>query len=99
MQTQNLISADEFCIHHQVEYSFINSLQEYGLIEVKIIDESRFIDEEKLFELEKFVRLRYDLDINLEGIEAITFLLKKVTGLQAQVNVLKNKLSLYEDVE
>ena len=78
MQTQDLISAEEFCIHHQVEYSFINSLQQFGLIEVKTIEENRFIDAEKLFDLEKFVRLHYDLDINLEGIEAITYLLEKV---------------------
>src|SRR5450432_1057897 len=97
MQTPHLISADEFCIHHQVEYSFINSLQQYGLIEVKTIEESRFIDSEKLFELEKFVRLHYDLDINLEGIEAITYLLEKVESLQDELNALKNKLSLYED--
>src|SRR5258708_24978164 len=97
MQTQHLISAEEFCIHHQVEYSFINSLHQFGLIEIKTIEETRFIDTEKLSELEKFVRLHYDLDINLEGIEAITFLLQKVEGLQDEINALKNKLNLYED--
>ena len=99
MATPRLISADEFCIHHQVEYSFINSLQQFGLIEVKTIEENRFIDSEKLFDLEKFVRLHYDLDINLEGIEAITYLLEKVESLQNEVNLLKNKLRLYEDPE
>ena|ERR1700733_4698437 len=99
MQEQHLISADEFCFHHQVEYSFIDSLQQFGLIEVKTIEESRFIDSEKLFELEKFVRLHYELDINLEGIEAITYLLQKVKNLQEELNSLKSKLSLYEDAE
>ena len=99
MPAPRLISAEEFCIHHQVEYSFINSLQQFGLIEVKTIEENRFIDAEKLFDLEKFVRLHYDLDINLEGIEAITYLLEKVKSLQEEVNLLKNKLRLYEDTE
>ncbi len=99
MQTQHLISAEEFCVHHHVEYSFINSLQQFGLIEVKTIEENRFIDPEKLTDLEKFVRLHYDLDINLEGIEAITYLLQKVKSLQDEVNMLKNRLSLYEDTE
>lgn len=98
METENLISAEEFCIHHHVEYSFINSLQQVGLIELKTIEKSRFIDPDKLFDLEKFVRLHYDLDINLEGIEAITYLLKKVENLQDEVNTLKNRLSLYEDI-
>jgi chaperone modulatory protein CbpM len=97
MQTTHLISADEFCIHHQVEYSFITSLHQLGLIEVKTIEESRFIDSEKLIELEKFVRLHYDLDINLEGIEAITYLLQRVKSLTDEVNTLRNKLSFYED--
>ncbi len=99
MQTTHLISADEFCIHHQVEYSFINSLAQYGLIEVKTIEENRFIEPEKLTELEKFVRLHYDLDINLEGIEAITYLLEKVKDLQDEVNTLKNRLRLFEEIE
>lgn len=97
MQAQHLISADEFCIHHHVEYSFINSLQQFGLIEIKTIEKNRFIDSERLFDLEKFVRMHYELDINLEGIEAITFLLQKVKALQDEVNTLKNKLSLYQD--
>jgi len=98
MQTQHLISAEEFCIHHQVEFSFINSLQQFGLIEVKTIEENSFIDQEKLSDLEKLVRLHYDLDINLEGIEAITFLLQKMESLQDEINALKNRLSLYEEI-
>ena len=97
MQPQHLISADEFCIHHQVEYSFINSLQQFGLIEISTVEENRFIDSDKLIDLEKFVRLHYDLDINLEGIESINHLLQKVKSLQDEINILKNKLSLYED--
>ncbi len=99
MQTQYLISADEFCMYHKVEHSFLNSLQQFGLIEVKIIEENRFIEPEKLSDLEKFVRLHYDMDINLEGIEAITYLLDKIKTLKDEVNVLKNKLSLYEQVQ
>ncbi|MEO6454395.1 MAG: chaperone modulator CbpM [Ginsengibacter sp.] len=99
MQTQHLISAEEFCFHHQVEYSFINSLHQFGLIEIKTIEENRFIDPEKLTELEKFIRLHYDLDINLEGIEAITSLLQKVKSLQYEINTLKSRLSLYESIE
>ena len=99
METPHLIPADEFCTHHKVEYSFINSLQQFGLIEITTIEENRFIDTENLTELEKFVRLHYDLEINLEGIEAITYLLEKVKSLQHEINFLRNKLSLYEERE
>ena len=96
---KRLISTDEFCTLYKVEYSFINSLHQFGLIEITTIEENRFIDTESLTELEKFVRLHYDLEINLEGIEAITYLLEKVKGLQHEINFLRNKLSLYEDTE
>lgn len=97
METPHLISADEFCSHHKVEYSFINSLHEFGLIEITTIKENRFIDTDNLNDLEKFVRLHYDLDINLEGIEAITYLLEKVKSMQQEINLLKNRLSIYEE--
>ena len=96
METPRLIPADEFCSYHNVEYSFINSLHEFGLIEITTIEENRFIDTESLTDLEKFARLHYDLDINVEGIEAITYLLEKVKSMQHEINLLKNKLSMYE---
>ena len=94
---EHLIPADEFCTHYKIEYSFISSLQQYGLLETKTIDKTTFIDEEHLQNLEKFVRLHYDLDINLEGIEAIIYLLNRVKNMQEEIIELKNKLRLYED--
>ena len=97
MEQEHLISTEEFCSHYQVEYSFINSLDEYGLIEIKRINETAFIDTDKLTELEKLVRLHYDLEINLEGIEAITFLLNRVKEMQNEIVLLRHRLSLYEN--
>ena len=94
MKTPHLISADEFCTHHKVGYSFIASLQEFGLIEITTLEQGRFIEAESLKELEKFARLHYDLDINLEGIEAITYLLEKIKSQQHEINLLQSKLSL-----
>lgn len=94
-----LVSADEFCLHHNIELSFISALQQFGLIEITTIEQNRFVETERLHDLEKFVRLHYDLDINLEGIEAINYLLQKVKNLQGEINVLRNRLTLYEDVE
>jgi chaperone modulatory protein CbpM len=96
---EHLISTQEFCTLYQVEYSFINSLQQHGLIEITTIDQHSFIDHDHLKNVEKLVRLHYDLDINLEGIEAITYLLNKVNNMQAEIMELKNKLSLYENEE
>ena len=93
---EHLISTEEFCIHYNVEYSFIDSLQQYGLIEITRVNESAFIDTDKLNEIEKLVRLHYDLDINLEGIEAITYLLNRIKNMQTEITTLRNRLNMYE---
>ena len=95
---EHLISTDDFCTHYKVEYSFISSLQEHGLIEITTIDQHSFIDHDHLKNVEKLVRLHYDLDINLEGIEAITYLLNRVKDMQQEIMELKNRLSNYEDI-
>ena len=96
---EHLISTDDFCTHYKVEYAFISSLQQHGLIEITTIDEHSFIDHDHLKNVEKLVRLHYDLDINLEGIEAITYLLNRVKNMQEEIVTLKNRLRLYEDEE
>jgi len=96
MNQEHLISTAEFCTHYKVEYSFIDSLDRYGLIKITRINENAFIDIDKLTELEKLVRLHYDLEINLEGIEAITYLLNRVKTLQDEIVGLRNRLSIYE---
>lgn len=97
MENGHLISTEVFCSNHKIEIAFINSLQEYGLVEVTTIKETSYIDPDQLQNLEKILRLYYDLDINIEGIEAITHLLNRVNDMQHEINMLKNKLSLFED--
>ncbi len=96
MQIDNLIALDEFCAKHEIEISFVDSLQQYGLIEITTIENAWFIDSNQLLQLEKFVRFYYELDINLEGIETISHLLQRVNALQNELVVLKNRLGIYE---
>jgi hypothetical protein len=96
MQEENSISANEFCLHHNIEVSFIQSLQEYGLVEITTSQEGSFITINQLGEVEKLMRLHYDLNINFEGIDAITHLLKKLQSMEDEMLRLKNKLRLYE---
>jgi chaperone modulatory protein CbpM len=96
MQTEDLIAANELCIHHNIEYSFISSLSEYGLIEITTIEETRYIPANQLQKLEQYIRLHVDLDINPPGIEAISYLLDRIEAMQRQITSLQNKLRLYE---
>jgi len=97
MQIEDMIAADEFCIHHNIETSFIYSLKESGLLEITVVDEKTFVPVSQLPHLEKLVRLYYEMDINLEGIETITYLLQRMDEMQQQVLQLSNRLSMYEE--
>ncbi|MDP4208193.1 MAG: chaperone modulator CbpM [Bacteroidota bacterium] len=99
MQTENLIAIEEFCANHNIEISFISTLEQTGLIEIITIEETWFIDVSQLQYLEKFVRFYYELGINIEGIETITHLLQRINGLQDEITALKNRLRLYEPNE
>ncbi len=96
MQSEYLIAVDEFCACHDIEISFVNSLQQTGLIETTIIGGVWFIDAEQLQQLEKYIRFYYELDINLEGIESIMHLLQRVNAMHDEITSLKNRLRLYE---
>ena len=93
MDKDQLIPAKDFCIYHNVEYSFINSLEDSGLISITSVEQSAYISADEIQKLEKLIRLHYDLDINLEGIETIYYLLEKVEQMQKEILHLKNKIA------
>ena len=97
MENEHLISADVFCMAHQIDRSFIFSLQEIGLLEVTVVEENIYISKAQLSELEKMIRMHFELEINLEGIDAIGHLLTKVADLSEEVRVLRNRLERYSE--
>jgi hypothetical protein len=99
MQTEYLVAVDEFCACHNIDISFISSLQQTGLIEIHTIEETGFIESSQLQQVEKCIRFHYDMDINIEGIETITHLLQLITSLQSEITMLRNQLRLYESNE
>lgn len=98
MQKDQLISTDDFCTHYSVDHSFITSLQDQGLIRLRSEDNVQFIHIEELHLIEKLVRFHYDMDINIEGIDAIFNLLQKVTTMHEEILFLRNKLRNYEEL-
>jgi hypothetical protein len=99
MYPENLIPINEFCTIHNIETSFITSIRKTGLIEITIIEKEEYIHTSQLQELEKIVHLYYELDINLEGIETISHLLRRINDLQNEITALNNRLRLYESNE
>ena len=96
MQEPHLILVDTFCLSHNIEVSFLQHLSDSGLIELSDVEGQLFVSEDQLSDVEHLVRLRYDLDINIEGIEAITHLLHRVNNMQQEIRSLKNILLIYQ---
>jgi chaperone modulatory protein CbpM len=88
----NLIATKEICTYHDVEYTFINSLGEAGLVKLKTVKKDAYIPETELQKLEKMIRMHHELDINVAGIEAIIHLLDRVEQMQEELRVLRNRM-------
>jgi hypothetical protein len=96
MDPVEMIVLDKFCASHQVEISFVRSLEDHGLIEIIIVNETLCVPGNELPKLEQIVRLHHELNINPEGIDAINNLLQQVESLQNEITELRNKLNFYE---
>ncbi|SDS58294.1 MerR HTH family regulatory protein [Polaribacter sp. KT25b] len=98
METENLISIQQFCEHYSIPKTFMNDLKEYELIEIIVAENDDYIKITQITEVEKMIRLHYDLNINLEGVDVIYNLLNQVDTLKKEVTDLQNKLRFYDNV-
>jgi chaperone modulatory protein CbpM len=96
MQKEEMIAANEFCLYHNIELSFIYSLNELGLIEIIQIDKKIFVPFHQIKHLEKLMRFKEEMDINIEGIHTIAHLLQRISNMQLHILQLKNRLAFYE---
>ena len=96
MNLDQFIATEELCERYSVEHTFIRSLNNSGLLEVVTVEKREYVHCDKMADFEKLLRLHYDLDINLEGMEAIKHLLDRVTQLREENLALRNRLGLYE---
>lgn len=91
-----LITIQEYCIHHHTDVSFIEALEQNGLIHIIRTEETQSIDYEELEQLERYTRLYHDLDINVEGIEVVGYLLEKMDEMKRHIYELEERLKKYE---
>jgi DNA-binding transcriptional MerR regulator len=96
MNTEQLIPISELSLRLGVETSFILTLEEHGLIKTVTTEQNLFIDVLELPQLEKMVRLHEELEINIEGIQAISHMLERIDDMQTEIADLQNRLRLYE---
>ena len=97
MDTEKYIPVLHLCDLYQIEISFFNEFNEEGLIELVSRQNSMYVHEDKLYKVERIIRIYRELNVNIEGIDVVLNLLEKVDKLQNEVNSMHSRLRLYED--
>jgi len=97
MDTEKYIPVLHLCDLYQIEISFFKELNEVGLIEMVSRQNSMYVHEDKLYKVERIIRIHRELNVNIEGIDVVLNLLEKVDKLQNEVYSVQSRLRLYED--
>ena len=95
MQTE-LIIVSEYCHKCHIEPSFIDLLEEGGLIEVRTESGEHYLLLSELPNVERYSRMYYDLSINMEGIDAIHHLLERMEIMRREISSLRNQLIVFK---
>lgn len=93
MKPEEMIYLPQFCEHHHVDLAFVQSLGDYGLIGIVIVEEKPYLPLSELKNTEQMIRLHYELEINLEGLDAISHLLRRMDEMQREIINLRNRLT------
>lgn len=96
MNRPHLISTQILYAEYHLENDFVEALNNMGLIHIEVIEQTQYIHEDQIRNLEKIIRLYQELDLNLEGIDVVLNLLEQNQALNGEINKLKNKLRIYE---
>lgn len=95
--SSNLILIKNICLQYEVEVSFIESLSEYGLVQIQNFEDEIYLEENTLGNFEKIIRLHHELNINPEGIDVILNLMEKIDHLNLELTQLKKRIYLLEE--
>lgn len=80
------VTLETFCEFHRVKHQQIHSFIDFGLIEIKRVEEVIIIPEEQVEHLERCLRLANELGVNLEGLEVINNMRVKMLRMQQELN-------------
>jgi len=90
--TMETISVSHLCAHYKTESQFFERLEAFGLIHLIHEEETPAIEVESIKEVERWIHLHYDLNINMEGLDAISHLLQRMKQLQSELIQVKSQL-------
>ena len=76
-------------------HSLTDILEDWDLIDTQMSDGRRCLSFSQLPDVERYSRMYYDLDINMEGIDVIHHLLQRMDGMQREIDRLRGRLRFF----
>jgi len=86
------IAIRTFCEYHQIDRRLVEAFFEFGLLDPHEDQGEWYLTDEDIEPLETMLRLHQDLGINLEGIEAIMHMRRRIRHLQQRLHELEYEL-------
>ncbi len=99
MNQKKLILVRELCRHYEMEISFFEQVEEYGLVNVEMVADEKYIHRKQLNKMEKILRLHRELEVNLEGIDVIFNLMRRIQVLEKELKEKQTQLGLFENLD
>ena len=96
MNPDNYIQIEVYCQQTQTPMEFIEDLLEFEMIKVQQIENKIYVEPHSIVEIERVYRLREELGINMEGIDTLNHMIKKVNRLEQELKLLRDRLTIYE---
>ena len=90
---QKLILIQDCCNAYEIEESFINDLEDLGLITIVVEAQQRYLAEEQVRDLAKFAEWHYDLDISPAGIDTIQRLLQRMQSMESEMQRMRREMA------
>lgn len=96
MEKENYILLQDFCEVTKAKPEFLMQLFEHDLIQHITYNNTPAIHQKELPTIERMLRLHYDLNVNIEGLQIITHMREKMMLLQEEILLMKRKLKRFE---
>lgn len=97
MKNENLVPVLEFCQINEVENGLVNHLYSSGIIHLVKENQEYYILKEEIPFVEKWVSFHKELDINIPGLEVISYLLPRMEAQLQEIQELKSLLHFYQN--
>ncbi|UAB80737.1 hypothetical protein INR76_11545 [Marixanthomonas sp. SCSIO 43207] len=96
MEQTKYIKVITYCEKTNIDSAFVTTLEEYGLIKTTVLKSEVCITEDDTTEIERMFRLHKELGVNIEGIDVINHLVKRLKKVESELKSTRKTLSLYE---